>query len=143
MKFLEDLEWERARKAFSLPFVFGSEYKVNWRWKPFRSLDCWWYHSEFRRSLAESMWVEVSSVEPRRFRIIKRLRLLKKNSRIGFVFLDKQLREAKLLISDMDHVAETRAVSDMAFKLEHVSCQSQMDFSGSKRSKPKKGNFVS
>ena len=29
MKFLEDLEWERARKAFSLPFVFGSEYKVN------------------------------------------------------------------------------------------------------------------
>jgi len=48
MKFLEDLEWERARKAFSLPFVFGSEYKVSWGWKPFGSLDCWWYHPEFR-----------------------------------------------------------------------------------------------
>ncbi|KAJ6855954.1 hypothetical protein NC651_040543 [Populus alba x Populus x berolinensis] len=43
MKLLEDLEWERARKAFSLPFVCGA---------------CRW-------------------VEPRRFRIIKRLRLLK------------------------------------------------------------------
>jgi hypothetical protein len=53
MKFLEDLEWERARKAFSLPFVFGSEYKANW----VRSLDCWSYHPEFIRSLAESMWV--------------------------------------------------------------------------------------
>jgi hypothetical protein len=42
------------------------------------------------------------------------LGLLKKNSRLGFVLLDKQPTEAKLLINDMDHVAETRAVSDMA-----------------------------
>ena len=49
--------------------------------------------------------MEVSSVEPRRFRIIKRLRLLKKKSRIGFVLLDKQLTEAKLLIIDKDHVS--------------------------------------
>jgi hypothetical protein len=76
--------------------------------------------------------LEVSSVEPRRFRFRKRLGLLKKNSRIGFVLLDKNLTEAKLLLSDMDHVAETRAVSDMAFKLEHVSCQSQMNFPRSK-----------